>query len=199
MKTLKITSIVLFCLINLMLVSCSPTPTPTATCNSVNTDFQQLYTATLASNTSFSNYTTMDLVTHEYTFIVNVNKQVCTIGYQGNAILFANNIPYKIEIVDNSTSTIIYSGNHIFNSTTTDYQSIPLTSLTAGTSYTIKRTVTNFLGNVGNTIGRICRFAPAPQPFPVTFGVLTITSSNFYGSGGPVPNFGIPYIDIVLQ
>lgn len=167
-------------------------------CNTANSEFTQLYAATLASNVSFTDVTTMDLLTHEYTFEVNTNETVCSIGYQGNANLYAANIPYLIEIVDNGTNTVIYSGNHVFDSAQTEYVSITPTNLTAGTSYTLRRTVTNYLGNIGNTVGRLLRFN-GPSPYPVSNAAMTITSSDFYGTGGPVPDFGIPYIDIIFQ
>ena len=191
----------------IMAASCTPTPpppTPPTPCVTTGTDFQTLYSNTLALSPAYNNYTTMDLVTHEYTFFINTNKTVCSIGYQGNATLFAASIPYTIEIYDNTNSILVYSGNHVFNSAFTDY--ITPTSainLTAGNSYTIKRKAVNYLGNIGNTIGRICRFsnssAPPVVPYPVNYGIMTITASNFYGTGGPVPNYGIPYIDIVFQ
>ncbi|PKW29151.1 hypothetical protein [Flavobacterium lindanitolerans] len=172
-------------------------PVP-AGCNTANSEFSQLYTTTLASDPSFTDVTTMDLQTHEYTFVLSANKTVCSIGYQGNANLYTANIPYLIEIVDNSTNTVVYSGNHVFDSALTDYVSITPTALTAGTSYTLKRTVTNYLGNIGNTVGRLLRFN-GPSPYPVSNTLMTITASDFYGTGGPVPDFGIPYIDIVFQ
>ena len=196
MKThLKI--IVTLPLILLLIIGCSPSPT--SNCNTVGTDFQNLYSTTLASNVLFDNYTNMDLVTHEYTFAVNVNKTVCTVGYQGNANLFAANIPYTIEISNNTTSTLVYTGNHVFNSAAIDYQSITPTALVAGDSYTVRRIASNYLGNIGNTIGSICRFNSGTVPYPVNSGALTIYSSNFYGTGGPVPNYGIPNIDLVFQ
>jgi hypothetical protein len=193
-------------LITIALASCTPngtpTPTPTPTplaCNTVGTDFQLLYSATLASNIAYDNYTTMDLVTHEYTFKANANKTICTIGYQGNAALFAASVPYTIEIYNTTTSMLVYTGNHIFNSVSTDFQTITPTPIIAGNIYTIRRIASNYLGNIGNTIGRICRKNSGPNQFPASNGAITIVSSNFYGTGGPVPNFGIPYIDIVFQ
>jgi hypothetical protein len=191
-------------LLAIALASCSPSnpplplPPPSA-CNTVGTDFQNLYAATLSSNALYDNYLTMDLVTHEYTFTVSTNKTVCTLGYQGNATLFASSIPYTMEIYNNTTSTMVYSGNIVFNSASTDYQPITPTPLVAGNSYTIRRNANNYLGNIGNTIGRICRKNAGPNQYPATNGVLTITTSNFYGTGGPVPNYGIPNIDIVFQ
>lgn len=173
-------------------------PTP---CNTVGTDFQNLYQAVLISNTMYDNYVTMDLLTHEYTFTVNTAKTICTVGYQGNANLYAASKPYTIEIYNNTTSTMVYSGTHLFNSASTDYQPITPTALVVGNRYTIRRILppTGYLGLLGNTIGRICRKNQGPNQFPATNGAMTILSSNFYGTGGPAVDFGIPYIDIVFQ
>jgi hypothetical protein len=169
------------------------------TCDTGNTNFQQLYTATLAGNSAYDDYTNMDLLTHEYTFTIGSSQTVCSIGYQGNANLHATGIPYyKIEIVDNSTGTIIHSGNYDFDDAQTEYFSITPVTLSAGTSYTIKRTVTNDLNDIGNTVGRILRFNGS-APYPLTYGDITITASDFYGDGGPVNDYGIPYIDMAFQ
>ncbi|WP_298393609.1 hypothetical protein [Flavobacterium sp.] len=185
--------------------SCGSTvPDPVATtptCTTTNTLFQQVFAATATANPSFQDVSTMDLLTHQYTFTVNANKTICSIGYQGNATLFANNLPYTIEIVDTTTNAVIYTGNHLFGSTATSYVSITPVNLIANQSYTIRRTLPagGYGGNIGNTIGRILRFTSSSSVFPVTSGGFTITGSNFYGTGGPVVNFGIPYIDIVFQ
>jgi hypothetical protein len=190
----------IFALMITAIQGCPPPPPPP--CITTGTDFQGIYSAILSSNSLYDNYTTMDLVTHEYTFTMLANKTICQIGYQGNANLYTANVPYDIEIYDNTNSVMVYSGSHLFNSTSTDYV-LPTSSinLNAGTSYTIRRIASNYLGNIGNTIGRIARYngAPAPSSTVLSGSFMQITSSNFYGSGGPVPNFGIPYIDIVFQ
>ena len=54
--------------------------------------------------------------------------------------------------------------------------------------------VNNYGGNIANTIGRICRFNSGglPSSATATGSYMKIVSSNFYGTGGPVPNYGIP-------
>lgn len=190
--------------LGLTITSCSPpAPSPTATCSTTTSDFQTIYNNVLTSNSAYDDYVNMDLVTHEYTFTMLTNKSVCQIGYQGNANLYASSIPYTIEIYNNTTSILVYSGNHVFNSAFTDYVTPtgPTINLVNGNSYTIKRIAANYLSNIGNTIGRICRFNSAPFPSAATgTGIeMQITGSDFYGTGGPVPNFGIPYIDIIFQ
>jgi len=199
MKTFRTTALVLIAF-NL-LTGCDPNdpaPPPLPSCTTANSDFTQLFAATLASNSVFDDYTNMDLLTHEYTFSVATNETVCAVGYQGNAVLFANNIPYTVEIFDNTNNALVYSGSHFFDSAFTDYQSVIPTNLVAGNTYTIRRIVTNYMGNIGTTTGRILRFNGS-NPYPVTTNGLTITASDFYGTGGPVTNYGIPYIDIIFQ
>ena len=190
--------------LGLTIVSCSPPPpSPAAVCSTSTSDFQTIYNTVLTSDPAYDDYTYMDLVTHEYTFNMLVTKDICQIGYQGNATLFTANIKYTIEIYDNTTSTLVYTGVHLFNSAFTDYVTPigPNVNLVTGHSYTIRRIASNYAGNIGNTIGRICRFNSAPLPSAAvgTGAEMQITSSNFYGTGGPVPNFGIPYIDIIFQ
>ncbi|MBK8521428.1 MAG: hypothetical protein IPL54_11370 [Chitinophagaceae bacterium] len=175
------------------------TPTlPAVACDTTNTKFNQLYGFAKLTMVGATDITNMDLLTHEYTFTTNANQVICKVGYQGNPILFVNNIPYTIEIV-NSANVVLYSGNHIFQSTVINYKSISPVNITAGQSYTIRRTVTNYMGNLATTQGRMLSFNVPANLFPVTNNGLTITASNFYGTGGPVPNIGIPYIEIVFQ
>lgn len=55
------------------------------------------------------------------------------------------------------------------------------------------------MGNLATTQGRMLSFNVPANHFPVTNNGSTITASNFYGTSGPVPNFGIPYIEIVFR
>ena len=182
--------------------SCTPPPTPSA-CSTTSSDFQSIFNNILTSVPMHDDYVTMDLTTHEYSFTMLANKNICKIGYQGNANLFAANVAYTIEIYDNTASMVVYSGNHLFNSAFTDY--VTPTGATVvlqnGHSYTIKRITPNYLGNIGNTIGRICRYNTGglPSASITTGAFMQITGSNFYGTGGPLPSFGIPYIDIIFQ
>lgn len=209
MKTLKTTVVQikklgLRIVLLLAVVSCSsPTlPTPASPCVTTGTDFQNIFYTILGSNSLYDNYTTMDLVTHEYTFTMLSTKTVCKIGYEGNANLVSLTKPYTIEIWDNSITTApIYTENQSFGTSLTYNTPYTTVVLNAGSTYTIKRIVNNYAGNIGNTIGRICRFNSGGLPSTTTStgAYMKITSSNFYGSGGPVPNYGIPFIDIVFQ
>lgn len=92
-------------------------------------------------------------------------------------------------------TTVLYIGNLSFVSSSTVFVPITPVTLTAGVSYTMSRTLltgTTTNHQLGKTI---LNATGASIPFPVTNGNMTITSSTFYGSGGPVNNNAIPYID----
>jgi hypothetical protein len=112
--------------------------------------------------------------------------------------LYTANIPYTIEIYNNTDAVMAYSGAIVFNSAATDYHTINPVVLTAGKSYTIRRIVTSYLGNIANATGRMLYFDTG-NPFPATSNGMTITASNFYSISGPDSNIGIPYIDIIFQ
>ncbi len=194
----KIISIAVITLSALFFASCTSSPPPQPACNTANSPFSQLY-ASLAANSAYQDISTMDLITHEYTFTLSSNKTICSIGYQSNANISTQ--PYDIEIAD-AANNIVYSGSHVFSSSATQYVTLstPVT-LSANTSYTIRRYANNYGGNISNTVGRMVKMAgnTGPVTFPVTAGVMTITGSRFYGTGGPLADYGIPFIDIIFQ
>lgn len=183
-----------------LLIACDDGSNQAEYCSATNTNFQNLYTTTLNSNSAYTNMTTMDLLTHEYSFTVSAAKNICAIGYQGNATMQSNNLPYTIEVFNSTTSTMIFTGTNVFNSTAISYFGASGT-LSTGNTYVVRRIIpaSGYLGDLNNTIGRVCAFNSGGSPFPVSSGDITIISSNFYGTGGPIPNFGIPYIDIVFE
>lgn len=179
--------------------SCGSNPLPVITpCDITNSKFKNTFAWAKTNITGAKDTISWDLDTHEYTFTSASNATICKVGYQGTNALFVASIPYKIEIV-NGTGTVLYTGNHVFQSSATDYQAITPVNITAGQSYKIRRTVTNNLGNLNNYTGRVLLFGSSN--FPVNNIGLAITASNFYTSGGPMGagNYGIPYIDIVFQ
>ncbi|MDN3677451.1 hypothetical protein QWY90_08980 [Flavobacterium paronense] len=198
------TAVVTVLLITATLVigpSCtSPQASAPAGCNTGLSPFKTLWSDVVTAHPAYTDSNTMDLDVHEYTFTLNANQTVCSIGYQGNANLYTASVPYTIEIYNNTDATMVYSGNIIFNSNSTDYHSVNGISLLAGKSYSIRRIVSNYLGNVINTTGRMLSFTTG-NPFPVTSNGMTITSSNFYslGTPGPDSNIGIPYIDLIFE
>lgn len=199
MKNFKTFGII--ALVTIAISSCTNpngTVTPIATaCNNVNTDFDQLYNSVVALP-GHLNDITFDTEIHEYTFQLSANKTICSIGYQSQPAIA--NTPYLIEILD-PTNSVIYSNPHVFSSTNTSYVSITPTPIIANQSYKIRRTIllSNANSQFGNIIGRVVRQNGALVSFPKTFGIMTITSANFYQNGGPLLNRGIPYIDIVFQ
>jgi hypothetical protein len=177
------------------IVSCTPDDgDPTVFCDNSTSEFQALYQNMITSG--HTDTVTYDTEIHEYTFELATTEEVCEIGYQSQTGIATT--PYVIEIVDNITSTIIYSGSHTFSATGTSYVA-PLATITlqAGTSYTIKRIQTNWGANIGNTIGRLA--TTNTMSFPYTYGIMTITGSNFHQNGGPAIDFGVPYIDIIFK
>ncbi len=181
----------------ILLIGCAnpnPAPAPVPACSSTNTIFNQLYN-NVVGLPGYQNTVSFDTEIHEYTFSFSQNKTICSIGYQSQPAIAS--VPYKMEIIDNSTNTVIYTGNHIFSSANTSYVSITPTSIIANQSYTIRRTmlVANAGNNFANIRGRLVNQPGALVSFPQSFGIMTITSANFYQNGGPLVNRGIPYID----
>jgi hypothetical protein len=132
---------------------------------------------------------TMDLTTHEYTFTPISNTSLCSIAYQA-----FDETPYLIEVVD-SIGTILFS--QMISFSTTEQDEFVLTSpisLTANENYTIRR-----IQNDWTTIDEVIGFIIIGNSFPVNLNELTILSSDFYGTGGPIPNFGIPYITLGFE
>jgi hypothetical protein len=204
MKTLKntlaqIKKIGIVLGLGLIITSCSPPsppPPPPLPCVTTGTDFQQLY-STVTALPGHSNVVTYDSEVHSYTFHLFTTKTVCSIGYQSQPAIAAT--PYLIEIYDNTTSTLVYSGSHVFSSASTSYVTIPSVTLVAGDSYTIKRIQTNWGTNIGNTVGRLVRNNSGNVTFPQVYGNMKITGSSFYQNAGTQTNWAIPFIDIVFQ
>lgn len=189
---------IIICFLMLLLSACNKDKedaTARQQCDDSNTTFNQLYN-NLANSPSNKDKITMDAETHSYTFEVLTDKTICKIGYQSVPEL--KYTPYLIEIYDNTSNSLVYSISSIFSSTSTSYVSIPSVSLVVGHSYTIKRTQKNWKGNIGNTIGRLVYNTSWKLSFPIILDDLKITGSSFYGGGGPMNDFGIPYIDIVF-
>jgi hypothetical protein len=162
--------------------------------------FKKMYDANVTNNTTYTNKpAAMDLQTHEYKFKTLSDRTVCKVGYQGNANLYTANKSYTIEILD-ASNTVLYSGQHRFNSTSVDYQPITTTvNIKAGQVYTLKRTVTDNTVPLDQLTGRVLDFNIASGTFPtVALGIIEIISTNYYGRGGPIPNRSLPFIDLIL-
>ncbi|MBK8850309.1 MAG: hypothetical protein IPN73_09130 [Saprospiraceae bacterium] len=137
-----------------------------------------------------------DSEVHEYNFVLATNKTVCQIGYQSHPSI--PNVPYQIEIIDSISGIRVLKESFTFSPTSTSYV-VPKNKvfLNSGTTYTLRRTQTNWGNNIGNTTGRVASIDNLV--FPVISGDLSITSSNFFQNGGPSINKGVPFIDLVFE
>ncbi|KFF16421.1 hypothetical protein [Flavobacterium hydatis] len=150
-----------------------------------------LITTAFTTANGYDDITTMDLETHEYTIQINANGEICTVGYQ-NPTTYTGG--YTIEIT-NTTTSATYSGIHTFSQTTLDYQSITPVPVASGDIITVKRTILPGYTVLNQTVGRILRKNNfTTVPYPITQGNAVFLSSNFYGAGGPVPDYAQPYI-----
>ena len=132
----------------------------------------------------------MDLKTHEYRIKINANGEICSVGYQNPSVWTGD---YIIEII-NETTNASYSGTHSFSQTQLEYQSITPVPVNSGDIIKVMRTIVNST-SADQPVGRILRKSDYTNvPYPITQGNVEFLSSNFYGGGGPVPNFGQPYI-----
>lgn len=168
-------------------------------CDPNNTDFQQLIVNAVTSNPTgtYMDDVWMDLDTHQYNFTVTSPESICGFGYQSQGGFTGQ---YGIEILDVTNSNVLYSNQHSFSATATDYVQLPSPiQLTVGNEYAILRTVIN-RQDLDDQLGRgLRRQNGQPIPYPISEGSLTILSSTFFGSGGPVNNIVVPYIDLVFS
>lgn len=189
MKTLKTLLLSLFIII---IISCDNDNDPT---NNV-CDSSYLSVASSTVFTTANGYTlneTMDLETHEYTMVVNSSGEICSIGYQ-NPTTYTGT--YEME-VENITTNITTADTFSFSQSNIQYQNftVPLI-VNSGDTIVVRRTIPNGYTLLNETIGSIY-INSNPNPFPIAINAnATIISSNFYGAGGPVPNFGVPLIGI---
>ncbi len=162
----------------------------TADCDSPDARDVGAFFNALNNQSGYFLYESMDLLTHEYTFSTSDDIQICGFAYKSQD----PSLQYQIELVD-SNGNPVFSQQMSFSNTQFEFVSVPPFTISAGT-YTLKRT----LGSGGGfVIGPITRAGtpgnPSNPTFPINLGSeITIQSSNFYGAGGPVPNYGIPNI-----
>ncbi|MCP9769716.1 hypothetical protein EGI22_17570 [Lacihabitans sp. LS3-19] len=172
--------------------------TQAATCDENLSDLKKI-TETIISK-KLGKDSKMDLLIHEFTFTVPSPKTICKIGYQGNANLFAANLPYTIEIVKASNNSVIFTINQVFNATEMQY--IPANvSLDASEKYIIRRKLPagGYLNKIENTEGRaITNLNPGDFPFETSN--YSIIGGQFYDTTpGPVANIYFPFIDIIFE
>lgn len=174
-------------------------------CDSANTEFMQLYNQ-IATNPLGQERITNDSEVHGYIFTVTSEKTICSVGYQSNHVDPA--MPYTIEITNNVTNTIVYSGSHVFSQTAMSYAALnSVVTLQPNTPYTIRRIQTDWSGNAFNVCGKVMYLSDGNFGYanflPLSSTDLTITSSVFY-TGSPDPswptnNFVLPCLDIVFE
>jgi hypothetical protein len=180
-------------LISIATINCSDSTNRQTLCDSSNTEFNQIYNSILSLPTNGDGISFPTEV-HAYKFEVTSAKTVCSIGYQ--SIPTMETTPYRIELYNNTTNILLYSGEHTFSASSTSYVSIGSIPLTVGNSYTIKRIQTNWGSDINNAMGRDVEGEIINYAFPLSIGALTITSSQF-GSEEYVAM--LPYIDIVFE
>lgn len=115
-------------------------------------------------------------VTHEYTFSLDTDGVICTIGYQADM----NGGEYILEILEED-GTVLYSGMHDFEADELNYVSITPVTVTANQKYIIKRSRPDAIG------GGLCKAAMKVEGLepllPLTSDGLTIYSTRYYGGG----------------
>lgn len=174
------------------------------TCSATASDFNSLYNGLAANTATYTDHETLDLEVHSYTFSVNTQKTICSIGYKAQPELATRN--YEIKITDVGNNNVLYDGFHLFSTTSTSYVT-PSSSITLnpGRVYKIERIQTNYAGTlsgIGNTIGRLIDNSFSPMTFPKTFGSINVLGASAYDVGTTPTFFSnnfIPYIDIRFQ
>src|SRR5690554_1629282 len=157
----------------------------------------ETYISTIINNAfspanGYQLYETMDLITHEYTIQINEDGEICSVGYQNPNTWTGE---YTMEVINETTSDS-YSGTHSFSQTQLEFQSITPVTVNSGDVITVKRSILNH-SNLNETIGNIFQNVDYSNiAYPITQGNIEFISSNFYGDGGPVPNYGQPYIPL---
>lgn len=132
----------------------------------------------------------MDLKTHEYRIKINADGEICTVGYQNPSTWTGD---YTMEIINETTNTS-YSGTHSFSQLQLEYQNITVVPVNSGDVVRVMRTIVNNT-SLNETVGRTLRRSDFTNvPYPITIGNVEFLSSNFSGSGGPLPDFAQPYI-----
>lgn len=162
-----------------------------------DSDFQELYNELI--DNGHDHEMTWDSEVHSYSFILSEDKVLSAIGYQSHPDL--GGVNYLMEITDDTDSSIIFSENYTFSTSEISYATLsaPLT-LMEGVPYTINRIQTNWTTYITETIGNVVM--TTSSDYPISFGDLTITESNFhdYGLTNSWSKFlALPRIDLVFE
>ena len=191
MKNLKT---IFLSLITLLFVSCDNDNDPSNNVCDTNYVSTPITNAFSAANGYDDLPEFMDLETHEYDIKIYASGEICSIGYQNPSTYTGG---YTMEII-NTTTSASYSGIHTFSQANLDYQSIPTPVLVnSGDIIKVKRTILPGWTMLNETIGRVLRKSDFSNvPYPIVQGNVEFLNSNFYGSGGPIPDIAQPYIAI---
>lgn len=162
-----------------------------------NSDFQHIHNDLIRAGRNAD--VTWDSDVHSYTFELSENKSITSFGYQSQPNLSSTD--YLIEVINNTDSSIVYSGGHQFSSNDLSYV-VPTSpiNLQSGVSYTLNRIQTNWVQYVTEKIGHVVR--TQQSDYPLSDGVLTITQTNFNDVGSInswSTNMALPRIDMVLE
>lgn len=162
-----------------------------------NSDFQHIYNDLI--KTGHKADITWDAEVHSYTFVLNENKSIKSFGYQSQSSLSSTD--YLIEIINNTDSSIVYSGGHLFSSTDISYAAPnSQINLLSDVHYTLNRIQTNWGQYITETVGHIVK--TDQSDYPLSYGSLTITETRFhdYGASSSWQKYqALPRIDLVFN
>lgn len=177
-----------------------------AICDTGNSEFQELYTQ-ITTNPLSMEEISVDTEVHGYTFKVSSEKTICSVGYQSNHADAA--MPYTIEIVNEATNAVVYSGSHVFSQTAMSYVSLnTAVTLQPNVFYTIRRIQADWGGNAFNVCGKVLRLGDGNFGYtsfmPLNTSEMTIVASVFYYNGFSDPTTQpldtvLPYLNIVFE
>lgn len=175
-------------------ISCTQDKDELLECDPSYSEFKNIYESLIVGGHIDGDW--IDTEIHEYSFNVSSARELCMIGYQSQSGM--ESTPYLMQIIDNSTNSIIYGDSKTFSSIETSYI-IPQAPVhfQPGVNYTVRRTQTDWGTNIANTIGRVA--IKDSMEFPYSADGMTITNSDFYQTGGPSPDFAVPFIDLVFK
>jgi len=160
-------------------------------CPSASHPLEDLLTS-LAGSNEYLNIEGFQCETHEYTFEMNTDGILCSVGYQGNEY----NQDFIIQLVD-ADNNVLIDESLSFSESDVSYRPVPEVALAANSSYTIRRICKNYDDNKPLE-GRLLKANNVPLgisqlPLPMSFYDFKITGVNFYGNNSEYPN-AIPKI-----
>ena len=144
----------------------------------------------LLNNFDFLQDYAMETEVHEYTFSLEQPATLCSVGYQA----YNPEQSYLIEVIDGE-GIVVFAEEMLFSFTSQDNVAIEPVNLSAGQSYTIRRT-TEAVESTEELRGYIIFESEEGTTFPIQHNNFTIESANFYDDGGSFPNVAFPRISL---